>query len=49
VTSEETAESDEQWVEAAPVTRTTSSRIDQPQTQPEIRSAAGHRQLPSAD
>ena len=49
VTSEETAESDEQWVEATPVTRTTSSRIDQPQTQPEIRSAAGHRQLPSAD
>src|SRR5215212_3897677 len=49
VTSEETAESDEHWVEATPVTRTTSSRIDQPQVSTQIQNSGGRRQLPSAD
>ncbi|WNG93626.1 DUF4407 domain-containing protein [Mycobacterium sp. ITM-2016-00318] len=49
VTSEETAESDEHWVEATPVTRTTSSRIDQPQVDTQIQDNGGRRQLPSAD
>jgi Domain of unknown function (DUF4407) len=46
VTSEETAESDEHWVEATPVTRTT---FDQPQVGTQIQDSGGRRQLPSAD
>jgi hypothetical protein len=54
VTSEETAESDEQRVDAAhvrPVKKATTSRIDRPQRheRAELRASGGRRQLPSAD
>jgi len=49
MTSEETAESGEEWVEATPVTRTTSTRVDRPQARTEIHAGGGRGQLPSAD
>ena len=54
VTSEETAEPAEQWIEATPaaqVKKTTTTRIDRPKRQErmEVHPSAGHRQLPSAD
>ena len=51
VTSEETAESAEDWVEATPVERTTTTRIDRPkrQSRTELHTSDGRRQLPSAD
>ena len=51
VTSEETVESDEQWVEATPVERTTTTRIDRPtrQSRSELHTGGGRGQLPRAD
>ena len=51
VTSEETAESAEQWVEATPVERTTTTRIDRPkrQSRSELHTGGGRGQLPRAD
>lgn len=52
VTSEETAEPDEQWIEAAhvtPVHKATTTRIDRPKPGTELRTSGGRRQLPSAD
>ena len=53
VTSEETAESDEHWVEATPVTpvEKPSVPIDRPkrQVRTELRTSGDRRQLPSAD
>jgi hypothetical protein len=55
VTSEETADSEEQVIEATPTTtsvkRATTTRIDQPkkQTRKKVGSGGGQRQLPSAD
>ena len=54
VTSEETAEPDEQWIDAtpaAPVEKTTTTRIDGPkrQARTEIHTSGGRRQLPSSD
>jgi hypothetical protein len=54
VTSEETAEPDEQWIEATPaaqVKKATTTRIDRPkrQARAEVRTSGGRRQLPSAD
>ena len=54
VTSEETAEPAEQWIDATPATqikKTKTTRIDRPkrQARTEVRSGGGRRQLPSAD
>ena len=54
VTSEETAEPDEQWIDATPATqikKTKTTRIDRPkpQARTEIHTSGGRRQLPSAD
>jgi hypothetical protein len=54
VTSEETAESEEHWVDAthvAPVQKATTTRIDRPKRQAnaELRAGGGRRELPSAD
>ena len=54
VTSEETAEPAEQWVDATPATqikKTETTRIDRPtrQARTEIHTSGGRRQLPSAD
>ena len=51
VTSEETVEPDEQWIDATPVERTTTTRIDRPkrQARTEIHTSGGRRQLPRAD
>ena len=54
VTSEETAEPAEQWIDATPaaqVKKTKTTRIDRPkrQARTEIHTSGGRRQLPSAD
>ncbi len=54
MTSEETVEPDEQWIDATPaasVKKTTTTRIDRPkrQARTEIHTSGGRRQLPSAD
>lgn len=54
VTSEETAEPAEQWVDATPATqikKTKTTRIDRPkrQARTEVHTSGGRRQLPSAD
>ena len=54
VTSEETAEPAEQWIDATPATqikKTKTTRIDRPkrQARTQVRSGDGRRQLPSAD